>query len=472
MSLEFVSIILAAGQGTRMKSALPKVLHRVVGVPLYAQVVHAALDAGTRQVVLVVGHGRDAVERDVKGRFDERVTTAVQERQLGTGDAVRAGMQALSPSFDGYVVVLYGDTPLVHRGLVEALMQKAAHSDARAVLLSSMVDDPTGYGRVLRGADTQVRAIREHKDASEDERAVREVNAGIYAFKAAFLRAALAKLSTANAQGELYLTDVIEQAAREGGATALVWPFEDVQGVNDRAQLAACETALRLRIAERHARNGVSIRDLHSVYIDASVQIEADAVIEPNVHLRGETRIAAGAHIDTGCVLRHVVVASGAYLKPYTVASESEIGQGAETGPFAHLRPGSVMEQDSKVGNFVEMKKTRLGKGSKASHLSYLGDGEVGREVNIGAGTIFCNYDGVNKHVTTLDDGAFIGSDSQLIAPVRVGKGAYVGTGSTINQDVPDGALALSRVRQVNKEGYATRLVARLKALKEVQSKK
>ncbi|MET0343114.1 MAG: bifunctional UDP-N-acetylglucosamine diphosphorylase/glucosamine-1-phosphate N-acetyltransferase GlmU [Polyangiales bacterium] len=468
---EFVSIILAAGQGTRMKSALPKVLHQVVGVPLYAQVVTAALDAGTKQVVLVVGHGRETVEADVAKRFDARVATAVQEKQLGTGDAVRAGMTGLPASFDGYVVVLYGDTPLVHRGLVEALVSLATTRDARAVLISSLVDDPTGYGRVLRDGEGRVRAIREHKDASADERAVREVNAGIYAFRASFLREALAKLSTDNAQGELYLTDVIEQAARAGGAEALVWSFEDVQGVNDRAQLAACEGLLRRRIAEQHARAGVTIRDLATAYIDASVRIEADAVIEPNVHLRGNTRIGAGARVDTGSVLSDVEVARGAYLKPYTVASESSIGEDAETGPFTHLRPGSVMEADSKVGNFVEMKKTRLGKGSKASHLSYLGDGQIGSDVNIGAGTIFCNYDGVNKHVTTLDDGAFIGSDSQLVAPVRVGKGAYVGTGSTITLDVPDGALALSRVKQVTKEGYATRLKARFEALKATKKK-
>lgn len=470
MSSEFVTVILAAGQGTRMKSELPKVLHQVAGLPMYAHVVRAALSAGSRKVVVVVGHGREQVERDVRARFDERVTTAVQERQLGTGDAVRAGIAGL-PDFDGQLVILYGDTPLVHDALVDALVDAAFGSRGPGALLTSTVEDATGYGRVLRTADGQVRCIREHKDASVEERAVREVNPGLYAFRIGFLREALSRLSTNNAQGELYLTDVVEQAAQQGGIAAVPWGFDDVQGVNDRAQLAACERAMRLRIAQRLGREGVTVRDPHTAYVDATVVVEPDAVLEPNVHLRGSTVIARGARVDTGAVLTNVQVARGAYLKPYTVATDSQIGEDAETGPFAHLRPESVMEAGSKVGNFVEMKKTRLGPGSKASHLSYLGDGQIGRDVNIGAGTIFCNYDGVNKHTTTLDDGAFIGSDSQLIAPVRVGKGAYVGTGSTINQDVPDGALALSRTRQVNKEGYASRLKARFEAAKAAKKK-
>ncbi|MDB4987182.1 MAG: glmU [Myxococcaceae bacterium] len=471
MSEGFVTVILAAGQGTRMKSELPKVMHQVAGVPMYAHVVQAALDAGSREVVVVVGHGRELVERDVKARFPDRVSTAVQEQQLGTGDAVRAGIASLA-NFGGYVVVLYGDTPLVHTELVRALMQQTEASSPAAVVLTCEQSDPTGYGRILRDGEGRVRLIREHKDASPSERETTEINAGVYAFRGPFLREALAKLSTNNAQGELYLTDVVEQAARLHWVETLRWSFADVGGVNDRAQLATCAAALRLRIAERHAKNGVTIRDLASVYIDASVQLERDAVIEPNVHLRGRTTIASGARVDVGSVLDNVSVARGAYLKPYTIATDSEIGENVETGPFAHLRPASVLEADSKVGNFVEMKKTRLGRGSKASHLSYLGDGQIGRDVNIGAGTIFCNYDGVNKHVTTIEDGAFIGSDSQLIAPVTIGKGAYVGTGSTINRDVPADALAISRAQQQNKPGYAAKLAERFKALKEAKRAK
>jgi bifunctional UDP-N-acetylglucosamine pyrophosphorylase/glucosamine-1-phosphate N-acetyltransferase len=472
MSAEFVTVILAAGQGTRMRSDRPKVLHAIAGLPMYAHVVRAALRAGSSEVVLVIGHGRDEVARDVEARFDSHVSTAVQEQQIGTGDAVRVGVSAPSiADFDGYVVVLYGDTPLVHTGLIEALVTRASEGKTAAVALTSVVEDPTGYGRILRDAQGNVTAIREHKDASGREREVREINCGLYAFHAPFLRQAIAKLATNNAQGELYITDVIEQAAQLGSVATLPWRFEDVGGVNDRSQLAACETAMRLRIAEELGKSGVTVRDPATTYVELGVRVEPDAVLEPNVHLRGKTVIEAGARVDTGCVLTDVHVARNAYLKPYTVAAESEIGERAEAGPFAHLRPQSVLEAESKIGNFVEMKKTRLGRGSKASHLSYLGDGQIGRDVNIGAGTIFCNYDGINKHTTTLEDGVFIGSDSQLIAPVRIGERAYVATGTTVTRDIPAGALAISRPKQLNKEGYADRIWSRIRAIKAAAKK-
>jgi bifunctional UDP-N-acetylglucosamine pyrophosphorylase/glucosamine-1-phosphate N-acetyltransferase len=470
MSNDYVAVILAAGQGTRMKSELPKVMHPVAGLPIYAHVVRAAL-AHVSKAVVVVGHGRAVVEADVKQRFDARVLTAVQERQLGTGDAVRAAMTAL-PDVDGWVIILYGDTPLVHAGLVKALVDATRTASGPLVMLTSMVADPTGYGRILRDAGGKVTAIREHKDASEAERQIHEMNPGVYAMKASFLRSALGSMVAANAQGEYYLTDLVEMAAKQGGVGTLDWPIADTQGVNDRAQLAACELDLRLRIANELARSGVTVRDPATLYIEADVRVEPDAVLEPNVHLRGRTVIERGARIDTGCVLRDVHVKRGAYLKPYTVATQSIIGEDAETGPFSHLRPDSVMEQGSHIGNFVEMKKTHLGKGSKANHLAYLGDGQIGEGVNIGAGTIFCNYDGYRKHVTVLEDGVFVGSDSQLVAPIRIGKGAYVGTGSTLTLNVPADALAISRTRQVNKLGYAPRLKARLKALKEAEQQK
>ncbi len=468
MKSDLSAVILAAGQGTRMKSDLPKVLHSVLGIPMYAHVVRAVLEAGVTRVVVVVGHGREAVEADVKARFDQRVSCVLQERQLGTGDAMRAGLSGLPADYDGWVLALCGDTPLVHEGLVRALIESARSASGPLAMLTGEVSDPTGYGRIVRDPQGRVQRIREHKDASAEERAIREVNPGIYAMRADFLRGALGRLSTDNAQGELYLTDVVEQAS-SAGVSAISWPFADTQGVNDRAQLAQCESALRLRVAMALAKSGVSVRDPATTYVELSVQVAPDVTLEPNVHLRGRTRIDSGAHIETGCVLSDVIVEAGAHLKPYTIAAQSQIGRGAETGPFTHLRPESVMEEGSKLGNFVEMKKTRLGKGSKASHLSYLGDGQIGRDVNIGAGTIFCNYDGVNKHTTTLEDGAFIGSDSQLIAPVRVGKDAYVATGTTVTQDVPSEALALGRAKQVNKEGYATRLKNRFKAAKEAK---
>lgn len=471
MESEFAAVILAAGQGTRMKGSVPKVLHRLVGLPMYAHVTRAVLDAGVQRVVLVAGHGREALQEDVAQRFDERVTLAVQEKQLGTGDAARAGLLGLG-DFRGWVLLLCGDTPLVHSGLVRTLMAAAASAPGPLVMLTSQVDDPTGYGRILRDEHRNIVGVREHKDASPQERAIPEINPGIYAARAGFLREALGKLSPNNAQGELYLTDIVEQAARAGGASGVAWPSEDTQGVNDRAQLAECERILRRRIVTQLARSGVTVRDPETTYVDAGVVVEPDAVLEANVHLRGATVVASGARIDTGSVLTDVRVAKGAYLKPYTIATESVIGEDAETGPFAHLRPESVMEVGSRIGNFVEMKKTRLGPGSKANHLAYLGDGDIGRDVNVGAGTIFCNYDGFSKHQTILEDGAFIGSDSQLVAPVRVGAGAYVATGTTVTMDVPPDALAVGRTRQVNKAGYASRLKARLKALKEAAKKR
>jgi len=324
---------------------------------------------------------------------------------------------------------------------------------------------------VLRDESGAVRAVREQKDATEAERSVREVNPALYAVRSDYLRRALGGLSDDNAQGELYLTDIVEQAAGEGGIRTLPWRFEDTQGVNDRAQLAEAERAMRLRLAYQHARDGVTVLDPHTTYLEVGVHVEPDALLEPNVHLRGRTWIGPGARIGTGSVLTDVRVEAGAVLLPYTVASESHIGPRAQTGPFSHVRPQSELAEDAKIGNFVEIKKTRLGKGSKASHLAYLGDGQIGDDVNVGAGTIFCNYDGYQKHTTVLEDGVFIGSDSQLVAPVRVGKNAYVGTGTTLTRDVPAEALALSRVQQINKEGYAARLRARFKAAKEAAKK-
>jgi bifunctional UDP-N-acetylglucosamine pyrophosphorylase/glucosamine-1-phosphate N-acetyltransferase len=466
MSQSFAAVILAAGQGTRMKSALPKVLHEVAGLPMLAHVVRAARRAGASRVVVVVGHARELVEKDLAARFGRDVETVVQHEQKGTGHATRCAMAALE-GYEGDVVILAGDVPLLEAEAISSLVL-AKHAGAKKLsVLTSHLDDPTGYGRILRDAHGHVVGIREHKDASPEERSIKEWNTGVYCVEAAFLRESLAKLDTKNAQGELYLTDVVATASEHGGSASVSWSSESVAGVNDRAQLAEVERTMRLRLATHFARLGVTIRDPETCYLGADVVIEPDATIEPNVHLRGKTTVRAGARLDTGVVLEDVEVRAGAVVKPYTVAQKSVIGEAAQVGPFSHLRPDSVLGPDVHIGNFVETKKTTLGKGSKANHLAYLGDGVIGEKVNVGAGTIFCNYDGFQKHTTTLEDGCFIGSDSQLVAPITIGKNAYVGTGTTVTKSVPEDALAISRPKQENKLGYASRLRERMRALAE-----
>lgn len=448
-----------------MKSARPKVLHELCGRPMLHYVVDAALAAGASDVVVVVGHGRAEVSATLDRAFGARgkkVRTALQPEQRGTGDAVRCAMPQIDATSEA-VLILCGDTPLLDpEQLTQLLGALDRAGDAPMALLTAQVPDPTGYGRILRDASGRVIGIREHKDATPEERAIAEVNPGVYLARSAFLGRALAGLTTDNAQGELYLTDIVAQAAKAGGAAAVVArDVGSLVGINDRAQLAAAEEVLYGRIADRLRKSGVTIRT--SARVDAGVAVEPDAVIEHAVVLRGGTRVGAGARIDVGSVLTDVVVEAGASVKPYTVASQSSIGAGAQIGPFSHLRPESQIEADAHIGNFVETKKTVVRKGAKANHLAYLGDGDIGEGANVGAGTIFCNYDGFRKHRTEIGAGAFIGSDSQIVAPVKIGAGAYVATGTTVTRDVPDEALAIGRVKQENKEGYATRLKARLK---------
>lgn len=461
---DVVGIVLAAGQGTRMRSATPKVLHKVAGRPLVACVIDAAFEAGVSRCVAVVGHAKEEVTELLHQLYGERILTAHQADQRGTGHATQCAMSQLE-GYDGKVLVLYGDCPLIPASVLSELIERGA--DADLALITATIDDPRGYGRMLRDEQGNVIAIREHRDCSPEELAVNEVNPGLYLLDAAFLREAIANLKSDNNQGELYLTDVVAFAAARGKVVDVPGEMQTLRGVNDRAELAMVDQEMRRRIAERHARAGVGIRDLDDVWIDSQVVIAPDASIGPGVHLRGHCQIGAGAQIDVGCVLTDVRVAPEAHLFPYTVATESVIGERAKVGPFSHLRTKTELGPETKIGNFVETKKTRLGRGSKASHLSYLGDGEVGEGVNIGAGTIFCNYDGYQKNVTTLEDGVFIGSDSQLVAPLTIGKGAYVASGTTVTKDVPADALALSRTKQDNKLGYAARLRSRLEAMKK-----
>jgi bifunctional UDP-N-acetylglucosamine pyrophosphorylase/glucosamine-1-phosphate N-acetyltransferase len=457
------AIVLAAGQGTRMKSAKPKVLHELCGKPMIHYVVESALASGADEVVVVVGFGRDEVTRSLEGAFGPRVKTALQDQQRGTGHAVGCALPSVSAGAE-LILILCGDTPLVAAGDLTR-MSAAMQSRTPLAMLTFTPPDTTGYGRIVRDAEGRIVAIREHRDCTPEELAIRSANPGMYLVRASFLREAIGALSSDNAQGELYLTDVVADASRRGGvAEIVVADAQSLVGVNDRAQLAALEDAMYARIADHARRDGATVRT--SARIDASVVIERDAVIEHHVVLRGVTRIGEGARIDVGSVLTDVTVESYAELKPYTIATSSKIGEKAQIGPFSHLRPESVIEDEAHVGNFVETKKTILRRGAKANHLAYLGDGDIGEGANIGAGTIFCNYDGFVKHRTEIGAGAFIGSDSQLVAPIKIGEGAYVATGTTVTRDVPADALAIARLKQENKEGYASRLKARLKAAK------
>lgn len=463
------AIVLAAGQGTRMKSTLPKVLHHVAGEPMVNHVVAAAQRASAGHVVVVVGHGREHVEASLSKTFGNAVSFAHQAEQRGTGHAAGIGLTRIGDEID-LVFVLYGDTPL----LLESDLQKLRdlllnHSETQLAMLTCEVPDATGYGRIIRDVQGRATAIREHRDCSKEELEIREINPGVYCVRASFLRRAIPLLQSNNAQNELYLTDVVALAAQESltanEGQAVRTQLADaltLEGINDRAQLYVAEERMLARIANKWRKAGVTIRA--GAQVHSTVTLEEDVTIETGVVLRGKTTIGRGATIDVGCVLTDTTVAAGAHIKPYSVATSSSIGEGAQVGPFSHLRPGSELEAQVHVGNFVETKATVMRKGSKANHLAYLGDGDVGERANIGAGTIFCNYDGFKKHRTNIGAEAFIGSDSQLVAPITIGNGAYVATGTTVTRDVPADGLAIGRTKQENKEGYASRLRSRLKA--------
>ncbi|HXG58419.1 MAG TPA: bifunctional UDP-N-acetylglucosamine diphosphorylase/glucosamine-1-phosphate N-acetyltransferase GlmU [Thermoanaerobaculia bacterium] len=450
-------VILAAGLGTRMKSATVKVLHRAAGRPIIDYVLDLAAAVCNRPPVMVVGHQREAVRQCV----GDRARFAVQEEQLGTGHAVLQAAPVLERDGIGgkQVLILSGDVPLTRPETLRRLLEEHAAKKNALTLLSVRLGDPGMYGRIVRDASGDVVRIVEAKDASGDEKRIDEVNAGIYVFEAGDLFANLRRLSTDNAQGEYYLTDLIailRAAGRRVGAVMAGDPVEAL-GVNSRADLAVIEAEIQRRVVERLMAEGVTFRNPSTVVIDSTVQIGNDTVVYPFVTLEGSTRIGSGCVIEPGVHLADVVAGDGVHIKTGTVAEGSTIESETTVGPYAHLRPGTRLGRHVRIGNFVETKKAVFGEGSKASHLSYIGDAEVGADVNIGAGTITCNYDGVNKHRTVLEDGVFIGSDTQLVAPVRIGRGAYVGAGSTITKDVPADALALSRTPQRIIEGWALR---------------
>jgi bifunctional UDP-N-acetylglucosamine pyrophosphorylase / glucosamine-1-phosphate N-acetyltransferase len=445
-------VILAAGKGTRMKSALPKVLHRVGGVPMIDHVIASANRLRPRSTTVVVGHQSEALKAALSRH--QGLTFVVQEPQLGTAHALSTAEAALRGA-TGTLMLLSGDVPLLTANTLQALLSRHESTNAAATVLTAVVDEPTGYGRIVRSGEKIARIV-EHRDATEQERDIREINSGIYAFALDGLFDALRGIAAENVQGEYYLPDVIAlyRARGRGVETLIVNDVDELRGINSRVELAAVSRIVRERKNTELMAAGVTMDDPQTTYVDPDVTIGADTIIHPGVSLEGRTTIGSGCEIHSGVRIVDSRVGDRVVVHNHCVINDSSLESDSAVGPFAHLRGGAVVGEQARVGNFVELKKTTLGAGSKAMHLAYLGDAQIGAKVNVGAGTITCNYDGVNKNQTTIEEGAFIGSDSQLIAPVTIGKGAYVGSGTTVREDVPPGALAVSAGKQRNLEGW------------------
>jgi len=454
---------MAAGKGTRLKSQLPKVLHEVGGKPLLEHVIRAALQvAPAKDIYAIIGH---EAERVRSAMAHTSVGFILQAEQKGTGHALMAAQGALS-GYD-HVIVLSGDAPMITPQTIARLLDFHLKEKAAMTLLSAELDRPTGYGRVLRKRPrgAEVKAIVEEKSASAAQKKIREINSGFYVFSGPDLFAHIASLSTANAHGEYYLTDMAE-VLRKAGSKVVAWRTDnptEVLGGNTRAELADIDHSMRMGKCRQLMAEGVTIFYPETCVIDPDVCVAADTVIEPYVQLLGSTKVGANSRIRSYSVLCNSEIGDGVSIRPGSIMDGAKIGAGAIIGPYSHLRPGSEIGEGAHVGNFVETKKMKLGKGSKANHLTYLGDAEIGAGVNVGAGTITCNYDGAKKHTTVVEDGAFIGSDSTLVAPVKVGRGAYVAAASCITDDVPADALAVGRARQILKEGWAREKRAAMK---------
>lgn len=446
MSLEIV--ILAAGQGTRMRSALPKVLHPIAGNSMLGHVIHSARQLDPQRIHVVIGHGADAVRERLAA---DDLNFVLQDKQLGTGHAVA---QAVPYIESDTVLILYGDVPLIEVETLQRLLEKVAPQQLG--LLTVELDDPTGYGRIVRDAGGKVTAIVEQKDANEAERAITEGNTGILAMPFAQMSNWMSRLSNNNAQGEYYLTDVIAMAVNDGLVVATEQPHDamEVQGANDRKQLAELERHYQLRAARRLMAQGVTLRDPARFDVRGDVSVGRDVLIDINVILEGKVVIEDDVVIGPNCVIKDSTLRKGAVVKANSHLDGAVLGEGSDAGPFARLRPGTVLEARAHVGNFVELKNAHLGEGAKAGHLSYLGDAEIGARTNIGAGTITCNYDGVNKWKTVLGEDVFIGSNNSLVAPVDISSGATTAAGSTITQNVDNAQLAVGRARQKNIDGW------------------
>ncbi len=441
-------IILAAGKGTRMRSKLPKVLQPLAGQPLLGHVIQTAKQLQAQNIITIYGHGGDLV----KDAFShEQIQWVEQAEQLGTGHAVQVTLPILPQ--DGISLILYGDVPLVRQQTLEQLI--AVSSKTGIGMITLTVDNPTGYGRIVR-ENGQIQAIVEHKDASDAQRQIQEINTGIYCVSNAKLHEWLPKLSNNNAQGEYYLTDIVEMAVAEGLEIASIQPEQafEVEGVNDRIQLAALEREFQAQQALELMRQGVTLTDPKRFDLRGQLKVGQDVRIDINVIIEGDCELGDGVEIGAGCVLKNTKIAAGTKVQPYSIFDGAVVGEDTQIGPFARLRPGAKLANDVHIGNFVEVKNSSIGLGSKANHFTYLGDAEVGAGSNIGAGTITCNYDGANKHKTIIGDAAFIGSNSSLVAPVKIGNGATIGAGSVITRDVVDNALAFERAPQIEKADY------------------
>ena len=446
----FTSVILAAGMGTRMKSEMPKVIHKICGKPLAKWVIDAANDAGADAVLTITGHKSDMVRETLSDACEY----ALQAEQKGTGHAVMQAADFIK-SHKGSVVILNGDTPLITADTITKAVEYHAAQGNSATVITAVLDDAAGYGRIVRGADGGVLKIVEHKDATDEERKIKEINSGMYVFDSEALASALERLTPNNAQGEYYLTDTLEILLADGkktGAYAIA-DNDEIRGINDRVQLSEAEAIMRRRINEEHMKNGVTMRIPDSIYIEADVEIGNDTEIGSGVTIKSGTKIGSGCVIGQGSTLDKAVIHDNVEVLN-SVIIDSEIDEHTKVGPFAYVRPNCRVGKDVKVGDFVELKNSNVGDGTKISHLTYIGDSDVGKNVNFGCGTVTCNYDGKNKYRTTIGDNCFVGCNTNFVSPIHVGSGAYIAAGSTITEDIPENSLAIARERQVNKEHW------------------
>jgi len=451
-----ITIVLAAGKGTRMNTSIPKVLHTLRGRPLLDHVLDTAVSLGSGKIIIVAGHGADAV-LSTAGKRSGDLEVVIQEPQLGTGHAVLQCLDLLS-GFEGTVVVLSGDVPGLQTETVRELARTRMENGAALSVLTGHLEEPTGYGRIIRGSEGNILEIREQKDLSEGQGSITEVNLGVFAFESSFLARELPRIGTDNEQGEYYLTDLIKSAISSGsGAVShTTADHTEAMGINTLAELAGVEKMKNRRYLEKLMSMGVQILDPDQTWIEDTVTVEPDTVIHPMVFIRGNTKVGAGSVINPGSVITDSTLGARVEIRPFCVITDSSIADDAAVGPFAHLRPGTEIGRSARIGNYVEIKKAVIGQDSKVSHLTYVGDAELGQGVNIGAGCVTCNYDGFSKFRTVIEDGVFVGSGTMMVAPITLGKGSLVAAGSTLTQDVPPDALAIARSQQSAKEGWAS----------------